>query len=98
MNYSYPGNVRELENILERAFVLGGEVLLPDYLPDSVRSSRQFMPGTPIKTETDIVILDDIELPVNLDEILEKVECRYLTAALKKTNGAKKKAAESSYY
>ena len=35
--YSYPGNVRELENIIERAVVLcKGEVLTVAELPDSV--------------------------------------------------------------
>jgi transcriptional regulator with GAF, ATPase, and Fis domain len=37
-NYRYPGNVRELENIIERAVVLcKGNILTPHELPDTVK-------------------------------------------------------------
>jgi Nif-specific regulatory protein len=36
-NYDFPGNVRELENAIERAVVLGNfELILPEDLPDSI--------------------------------------------------------------
>jgi two-component system response regulator HydG len=39
--YDYPGNVRELRNILERASLLAdGEAVLPEHLPEKVRSVR----------------------------------------------------------
>src|SRR5574341_120635 len=39
--YHWPGNIRELENALERAIVLGaGEILGVDSLPESVRRER----------------------------------------------------------
>ncbi|NMC62590.1 MAG: sigma 54-interacting transcriptional regulator [SAR324 cluster bacterium] len=94
MNYSYPGNVRELENILERAYVLGGEVLVPEHLPEVVREAKSPCSLGVKPQETEIIVLENIEFPVNLDEVLGNIECRYLDAALKKTNGAKKKAAE----
>jgi two-component system response regulator AtoC len=40
MNYSYPGNVRELENIIERAVVLAeGELIALQDLPEHVRQA-----------------------------------------------------------
>ena len=40
--YDYPGNVRELRNILERASVMcDGEVIGPEHLPGSVRMAAQ---------------------------------------------------------
>ena len=40
MNHGYPGNVRELENIIEHAFVLcAGGVVEPKHLPETLRSS-----------------------------------------------------------
>jgi len=44
--YDWPGNIRELSNVLERATLLAnGEVLTPDLLPEEVRvSSRTVVP------------------------------------------------------
>ena len=42
MNYSWPGNIRELENAIEHAVVLGSsEFIRPEELPESVLESRQ---------------------------------------------------------
>ena len=39
--YDWPGNVRQLENVIERAFALGrGPVLGPDELPREIRGSQ----------------------------------------------------------
>ena len=38
--YDYPGNVRELRNVLERASVMcDGEVIGPEHLPDAIRNA-----------------------------------------------------------
>jgi transcriptional regulator with PAS, ATPase and Fis domain len=46
MRYNYPGNIRELENIIECAFVLcPTEIIEPEHLPESVQdlqSQRSF--------------------------------------------------------
>jgi len=40
--YEWPGNIRELSNVLERATLLAnGDVLTPDLLPEEVRASSQ---------------------------------------------------------
>lgn len=37
MQYSYPGNIRELENIIEYAFVLcSGQIIEPEHLPEHI--------------------------------------------------------------
>ncbi len=97
MSYNYPGNVRELENILERAVVLGGEAILAEHLPDTVRAAVEGDNGA-IKPKTgkitEIIVTENLELPVNLDEILSCIERRYLEVALVNSNGGKKKAAD----
>ena len=41
MAYSYPGNIRELENIIERAVILEkGSLITPESLPSSIRMFR----------------------------------------------------------
>lgn len=40
-NYSWHGNVRELENAIERAFILSGDVIDLDSLPPKVRLNAQ---------------------------------------------------------
>jgi len=42
LTYDYPGNVRELENIIERCFVLcEGEIIEAKHLPESIRPSSK---------------------------------------------------------
>ena len=93
LNYNYPGNVRELENMLERAVVLGGEAILPEHLPEAVREYNSSRDHTK-HAETQFIFTDDIEFPINLDELLSTIEKHYLEVALVKTQGAKKKAAD----
>jgi two-component system response regulator PilR (NtrC family) len=89
MQYDYPGNVRELENILERALVIGGSVILPEHLPENVQHAKA------VNTrETQILIDETLELPIDLDQLLAKIEKRYLESALEKSSGIKKNAAE----
>jgi DNA-binding NtrC family response regulator len=41
LNYDYPGNIRELENIIEHACVLArGEVIEPNHLPMYLQAGR----------------------------------------------------------
>lgn len=49
MNYPYPGNIRELENILEHAFVLcHGSIILPPHLPPELQEPKEYHPGSPL--------------------------------------------------
>jgi two-component system response regulator PilR (NtrC family) len=84
--YHWPGNIRELENVLERAIVLGaGDMLGPEALPESVRRAR------PTKgPELGDIPEDGLDLEATLDEI----EMRYLQRALERTGGVQTKAAE----
>jgi len=93
--YSYPGNVRELENILERALVLGGEVVLPDHLPEMMRELPLRKKSAPVPggLGSEEWLEATLELPIDLEKLLQGIERRYLTKALEESAGVRKEAA-----
>jgi two-component system, NtrC family, response regulator PilR len=88
--YDFPGNVRELENLLERSVALSTtNIILPDSLALSIHK-RRWIEG--IKDRR--FDLNQVKNGVSLDIILEEIERAYLEKALDCTNGKKQEAAE----
>jgi two-component system response regulator PilR (NtrC family) len=85
MTYPFPGNVRELENIIERSVALEtSNIVLPEnlILAGNVQELNRFSDG---------------EIPkdgVDLNEELAKYEKHLIEKALKKAKGSKTRAAE----
>lgn len=85
--YQFPGNVRELENIIERGVALGAGEITLDLLPQQVLRFNRHHHG-----------LEELELPsdgFDLEAYLAGIEKRFLLKALDKSGGVRKKAAES---
>jgi two-component system response regulator PilR (NtrC family) len=85
MNHPFPGNIRELENCIERSLILDPAVISESSLPQQLLVNR--MP----------CLTADCNIPESgmmLEPLLEDLEKQYLLKALEKTGGAKKKAGE----
>jgi two-component system response regulator PilR (NtrC family) len=84
--FSFPGNVRQLQNIVERAATLAdGDLMQPETLPPALRGERERR-------------LDETQpaLPpgFSLDRYMDEAERRYLLEALRRAGGVKTRAAE----
>jgi two-component system response regulator PilR (NtrC family) len=85
LDYRFPGNVRELENLVERAVTLaespqlGLSVLPPNLSPASDLDSAQFRIP---------------EGGLSLEKTLDAIEFKLLTDALERSGGVKKRAAD----
>jgi two-component system response regulator PilR (NtrC family) len=87
LDYDYPGNVRELQNIIERAVALEGGPEL------TVQNLSSYLDKQPSLKKGSI----DLDIPnegVDLEKLVEDLERTLLIKALDKAKGIKKKAAE----
>ncbi|MFH1976734.1 MAG: sigma-54 dependent transcriptional regulator [Pseudomonadota bacterium] len=90
-NYPFPGNIRELENLMERSVAITDtNIILPDSLAISMHKRRRFVEGVKGRRFD----LNDIVKGVSLDTILEDLERAYIIKALEFSGGDKIKAAE----
>jgi len=77
LRYDYPGNVRELENAIQRAVALAeDDVIRPEDLPPSMRKARQARIEGPKAA---------VEIPDGLS--LEEVEAIYIQRTLEQLDG-----------
>ncbi len=87
-SYQYPGNVRELENIIERTVALeSGSTILPESLPPFVNTQQ----GRKLASSNEIEVTEE---GVDIDKILSQIEKELLIKAIHTASGVKKRAAK----
>jgi len=93
MEYDYPGNVRELENIIERGVALESSNII---LPESLTLSTYKKEGKPLeRSEAFIAVESEDELyNQGLDKVMATLEKEMIEHALAKTDNSKIRAAE----
>ena len=89
-NYSFPGNVRELENIIERSVALeSSKIILPDSLVLGYEGRKHEAEGAFHLRPLTVDAKD-----FDLDKALGEIEASYIISALELARGSKKRAAE----
>src|SRR5881396_3366764 len=87
MAFDWPGNVRQLENVVERMVALTGRrtAILPTDLPDEIqnRDSLNFVP-----------LIEIPEGGISFQDVVTDMERELIVQSLRKTNGNKKLAAK----
>ena len=82
--YDWPGNIRELANVLERAQILAeGDTITPDDLPENLGRA-----GTPAPTTGE-------PAPAVSPDDLDRVEQRHVADVLRRHGGNKVQAAKA---
>jgi transcriptional regulator with GAF, ATPase, and Fis domain len=83
VSYSWPGNIRELENEVKRMVTLGDDVIQSDVLSDQVRGATSA--GAPVPDSGEVR---------NLLDLVEQAERREIQKALAVAQGNKTRAAD----
>jgi transcriptional regulator with GAF, ATPase, and Fis domain len=77
--YDWPGNIRELENAMERAVVIGdSEKILPEDLPDSLQESAE----------------EEVSASAKYHEAIRDLKKQMILSALEQTGGSMTEAAK----
>ena len=92
-NYEWPGNIRELENLVERLVILKGSgLIVPDDLPEKYLSGKT---SQPVSVQVSGLTVDRLlpEGGICLNSAVDEFENNLITQALARSGGNKKEAA-----
>jgi two-component system response regulator PilR (NtrC family) len=87
VQHDWPGNIRELENVMERAIALeASPAILPESLPATMRGEAPRAMAAPVEGLP--------ESGFDLEAHVKEIEMSYIAEALKRAGGVQVKAAE----
>lgn len=93
LKYSWPGNIRQLENLVERLVVTSkGNTIIKDDIPNIfLKGEDKNLKGILEKNNSKEEIVDEIEID-NFDKALEEYECKIVRQAYRKNKTSRKLA------
>jgi DNA-binding NtrC family response regulator len=106
LNYSWPGNIRELENAIQRACILAQDTqitraVLPPQILDSRSRSTDMATATPVPGDSDRALIlpewfDDFSIPLSrkIDDLTLQAEKKLILRALAQTDHRRQAAAD----
>ncbi len=95
MDYDFPGNVRELENIIERGVALeSSNIILPESLSLTNAIRKQGKDSSRDQSEFQAVANEEELFQRGLDDVINNLERRLISHALKKASNSKTRAAD----
>ncbi len=100
-NYDWPGNIRELENVIQQAIIFSKDGrITPDLLPDEILSQWKEEVVEPVEEEFIPLTKDELKLEKQrrTERILNDLERKFLVKLLETTKGNISHAAEISGY
>lgn len=97
MNYHFPGNIRELENIIERGVALANSnIILPESLTFTGKGNQPTVsaPSDEYDSLFQAAASEEELYDLGIEKIVANLEKRIILHTLQKTNNSKMKAAE----
>lgn len=86
LSYRWPGNIRELENLIERLIILKGEGIIDsEDLPEKIMT---------VRGSDSIACISIPDSGINLKDMVEEFENNLIVQALQKAQGVKNRAAQ----
>ena len=93
--YPWPGNIRELKNIVERIVLLEDDsVLRPVHLPESIRSGGTDAPRKSVVQHIEVALGRPFpEDGIEFEEMVRDTEMELISKAMKESDGNQSRAA-----
>ncbi len=93
--YPWPGNIRELKNIVERIVLLEDDsILMPQHLPESIRSGGTDSPGKSVVQHIEVALGRPYpEDGIEFEDMVKDTEIELIAKAMKESDGNQSRAA-----
>ena len=89
MEYRWPGNIREMENVIQRAIILSsGDTITPNLLPPNIHSAP------PLRDLSEFTRDFSVPMPDRIQSITENLEEQMIRSALKESNYHRQETAD----